>query len=218
VHVVKAQGITAERSGIMTGGWQTDREHIYTELTRAREETQIYVAREDLGEQGFDIGAMERLAERMQRSRAQEASITKRLAERITGRHHTPDHGPERTTEPQHPVQREPERERTGERVIDTPQQIDDVERRAELMRDQGADEATIAKQIAKEHSDPDAKWTRTNQEEQGAVREIGNIVEEMRRRRPDRNPQIEQAIQEERDRQQAWERGTDPDRGFEIE
>jgi conjugative relaxase-like TrwC/TraI family protein len=81
VHIVKAQGITAERSGIMTGGWQTDREHIYVELSRAREETQIYVSREDLGEQGFDTGAMERLAGRMQRSHAQQASITKNLAE-----------------------------------------------------------------------------------------------------------------------------------------
>ena len=52
VHVYKAQGITAETSGILTGGWQTDREHAYVALSRAREQTQIYVSREDLGEAG----------------------------------------------------------------------------------------------------------------------------------------------------------------------
>ena len=52
VHVYKAQGITAEASGILTGGWQTDREHAYVALSRAREQTQVYVAREDLGEAG----------------------------------------------------------------------------------------------------------------------------------------------------------------------
>ncbi len=52
VHVYKAQGITAEASGILTGGWQTDREHAYVALSRAREQTQVYVSREDLGEAG----------------------------------------------------------------------------------------------------------------------------------------------------------------------
>ncbi len=77
----KAQGITAETSGILIGGWQTDKEHAYVTVSRAREQTQIYTSREDLGEMGLDTGAMERLAERMKRSRAQEASITKNIAE-----------------------------------------------------------------------------------------------------------------------------------------
>ncbi len=81
VHVYKAQGITAETSGILTGGWQTDREHAYVALSRAREQTQIYVSREDLGEAGMDTGAIERLGERMRQSRAQEASIGKEIAE-----------------------------------------------------------------------------------------------------------------------------------------
>ena len=236
VHLHKGQGITAYKSGILIGGWQTDREHAYVAVSRAREETQMYVSRDDLGEMGMDTGAMERLADRMQSSRAQEASITRELAERQPQRQQT--------------AQREPEREPTSDRVIDTPEQIDDIERRAELMRDQGADEATIVKQIAQEGSDPDAKWTRTNQQEQGAVREIGNIIEEMRQRQldwdrqaqldrdrdtdgdpdrdadqpqqADRDPWIEQAIQQEQERQQAWEQGIDPDRdngrGFEIE
>lgn len=77
VHVYKGQGITAATSGILTGGWQTDREHAYVALSRAREQTQIYVSREDLGEAGMDTGAIERLGERMRRSGAQEASIAK---------------------------------------------------------------------------------------------------------------------------------------------
>ncbi len=86
VHVYKAQGITAETSGILTGGWQTDREHAYVALSRAREQTQIYVSREDLGEAGMDIGAIERLGERLRRSGAQEASISKGVDQRAAER------------------------------------------------------------------------------------------------------------------------------------
>ena len=86
VHVYKAQGITAETSGILTGGWQTDREHAYVALSRAREQTQIYVSREDLGEQGMDVGAIERLGERLHQSHAQEASIAKEADERSAER------------------------------------------------------------------------------------------------------------------------------------
>ena len=86
VHVYKAQGITAEASGILTGGWQTDREHAYVALSRAREQTQVYVAREDLGEQGMDVGAIERLGERMRQSRAQEASIAREVDEKAAER------------------------------------------------------------------------------------------------------------------------------------
>jgi len=82
VHVYKAQGSTAETSGILTGGWQTDREHAYVALSRAREQTQIYVSREDLGEAGMDTDAIKRLADRIRRSGAQEASITRDVAER----------------------------------------------------------------------------------------------------------------------------------------
>jgi hypothetical protein len=82
VHIHKSQGLTAETSGILTGGWQTDREHAYVAVSRAREQTQVYVSREDLGEQGMDPGAIERLAERIQRSRAQQATIAKETAER----------------------------------------------------------------------------------------------------------------------------------------
>jgi hypothetical protein len=76
-HVYKAQGLTADRALVLTGGWQTDRESSYVALSRAREQTDIYAAREDLGHQGIDSDAIERLAQRMDESRAQEASVTR---------------------------------------------------------------------------------------------------------------------------------------------
>jgi conjugative relaxase-like TrwC/TraI family protein len=85
-HINKGQGITAETSGILIGGWQTDKEHAYVAVSRAREQTQIYVSREDLGEIGLDVGAVERLGEKLKRSRAQEATITRNVAEREQAR------------------------------------------------------------------------------------------------------------------------------------
>jgi len=79
-HLYKAQGATVDRALFLTGGWQTDRERAYVGLTRARERTDVYVSREDLGEQGLDTGAIQRLAERMEHSRAQQASVTREPA------------------------------------------------------------------------------------------------------------------------------------------
>jgi ATP-dependent exoDNAse (exonuclease V) alpha subunit len=59
-HVYKAQGLTTQHSFVLTGGWQTDRERAYVVVSRARERTDIYVSREDLGDQGMDAGAIER--------------------------------------------------------------------------------------------------------------------------------------------------------------
>jgi hypothetical protein len=44
------------------------------------------VAREDLGEQGMDVGAIERLGERLCQSRAQEASIAREADEQAVKR------------------------------------------------------------------------------------------------------------------------------------
>jgi conjugative relaxase-like TrwC/TraI family protein len=131
VHINKGQGITAETSGVLIGGWQTDKEHAYVTLSRAREETQIYVSREDLSETGLDVGAVERLAEKMKRSRAQQATITKRLAndppeppgrstEQLTqtepATQATPDRNPERR------LQIEPATEATPDRTLEHPE------------------------------------------------------------------------------------------------
>jgi len=76
-HVYKAQGTTVDRALVLTGGWQTDRESAYVAVSRARERTDIFVSREDLGEQGLDPGAITRLGERMAESHAQQPSITR---------------------------------------------------------------------------------------------------------------------------------------------
>lgn len=102
VHVHKGQGLTAETSGILTGGWQTDKEHAYVAVSRAREQTQIYTSREDLGEQGMDTAAIERLAQRMQRSRAREATIARQTAAQ-RGEQPQPEHHPR-----QAPIRRRP--------------------------------------------------------------------------------------------------------------
>jgi conjugative relaxase-like TrwC/TraI family protein len=83
-HIRKGQGLTTETSQILAGGWQTDKENIYVSVTRAREQTDIYISRDDLGEQGLDTGTIQRLAEKMQRSRAQEASITHDTTQRTS--------------------------------------------------------------------------------------------------------------------------------------
>jgi conjugative relaxase-like TrwC/TraI family protein len=87
-HVYKAQGATVARAFVLTGGWQTDRERAYVALSRAREQTDIYVSREDLGEQGMDAGAIERLGEALSESHAKQASIATPLAERDPGQEH----------------------------------------------------------------------------------------------------------------------------------
>jgi conjugative relaxase-like TrwC/TraI family protein len=74
-HVYKAQGLTVDSAHAMIGGWQTDRERAYVAVSRSREKTEIYAAREDLGEQGMDTGAIERLGEAITESHAQQASI-----------------------------------------------------------------------------------------------------------------------------------------------
>jgi conjugative relaxase-like TrwC/TraI family protein len=118
VHVNKAQGITTETSGILIGSWQTDKEHAYVTVSRAREETQIHVSREDLGEQGLDTGAMERLAEKMKRSRAQQATITKNIADRSPERQQTAERENEHP-QPERASERLRAKRRPQDRVAD---------------------------------------------------------------------------------------------------
>ena len=76
-HVYKAQGLTSDRSLVLLGGWQTDRERAYVALSRARERTDVYVSREDLGQDGVDTDLIGRLADRVAVSHAQQASVTR---------------------------------------------------------------------------------------------------------------------------------------------
>jgi ATP-dependent exoDNAse (exonuclease V) alpha subunit len=64
-HVYRQQGATVERSIVLTGGWQTSKETAYVEATRARQRTDWYIARDDLGQDGQDPQRITRLAERM---------------------------------------------------------------------------------------------------------------------------------------------------------
>jgi conjugative relaxase-like TrwC/TraI family protein len=75
-HVYKAQGLTTNTAFALIGGWQTDRERAYVALTRAREQTNIYASRDNLGTQGMNPEAIQRLAEKIEQSNAPQASIT----------------------------------------------------------------------------------------------------------------------------------------------
>lgn len=81
-HVYKAQGLTVDRAHALIGDWQTDRERAYVAVSRSRERTDIYAAREDLGEQGLDAGAIQRLVEAIADSHAQQPSIATLAVER----------------------------------------------------------------------------------------------------------------------------------------
>jgi hypothetical protein len=74
-HIHRAQGATVTRTLIVTGGWQTSKEPAYVEASRAREGTDWFIAREDLGLEGMDSDRVERLAAKMSRSTAQVPSL-----------------------------------------------------------------------------------------------------------------------------------------------
>jgi conjugative relaxase-like TrwC/TraI family protein len=74
-HVYRQQGATVERSVVLTGGWQTSKETVYVEATRARHGTDWFIARDDLGNEGQDPQRITRLAQRMRGSHAQTPSL-----------------------------------------------------------------------------------------------------------------------------------------------
>jgi len=74
-HIHRAQGATVTRTPVVTGGWQTSKEPAYVEASRARQGTDWYVSREDLGVEGQDIDRIKRLAQNMRRSQAQTPSL-----------------------------------------------------------------------------------------------------------------------------------------------
>jgi conjugative relaxase-like TrwC/TraI family protein len=74
-HIHRAQGATVTRTLVVTGGWQTNKESAYVEASRARQGTNWFVSREELGIVGQDIDRIGRLAENMRRSYAQIPSL-----------------------------------------------------------------------------------------------------------------------------------------------
>jgi ATP-dependent exoDNAse (exonuclease V) alpha subunit len=100
-HIHRAQGATVTRTLVVTGGWQTSKEAAYVEASRARQGTDWYVNRQDLGTDGHDTNRIQRLARDMSRSRTQTPS----LAHRERPEHQRPltdlarsieDYGPQR--------------------------------------------------------------------------------------------------------------------------
>ncbi len=88
-HIHRAQGATVQRALIVTGGWQTSKESTYVEASRARQGTDWFVNREELGIEGQDPERVGRLAELMRSSRAQTPSLEHREL-------HEAELGPER--------------------------------------------------------------------------------------------------------------------------
>ncbi len=141
-HVYKAQGLTANSALTLIGGWQTDRERAYVALTRAREQTNIYVSKENLGTQGMNPEAIERLAEKIERSNAQQASITREPAHDRTITQ-TPD------VQPGNDLRPDPERSAERDGVRAAPQGPDpspppDERETIEITREQQPQERDI--------------------------------------------------------------------------
>jgi ATP-dependent exoDNAse (exonuclease V) alpha subunit len=74
-HVYRQQGATVERSVVVTGGWQTSKESAYVQASRAREGTEWFLAREELGLEGQDERRVTSLANKMRNSRAHTPSL-----------------------------------------------------------------------------------------------------------------------------------------------
>jgi conjugative relaxase-like TrwC/TraI family protein len=74
-HIYRQQGATVDRSIVLTGGWQTSKESSYVEASRAREGTDWYLARDELGTHGQDKDRIERLSHEMSETRSQTPSL-----------------------------------------------------------------------------------------------------------------------------------------------
>jgi ATP-dependent exoDNAse (exonuclease V) alpha subunit len=77
-HIHRAQGATVTRTLVVTGGWQTSKEPAYVEASRARNGTDWFVNRDELGAEGQDADRIERLAANMRRSSRQTPSLEHR--------------------------------------------------------------------------------------------------------------------------------------------
>jgi ATP-dependent exoDNAse (exonuclease V) alpha subunit len=116
-HIHRAQGATVTRTLVVTGGWQTSKEPAYVEASRARQGTDWFVSREDLGVEGHDTARIQRLAENMRRSHAQTPSLAHReMADRDYGTHFHRSIAPSRTS-------RIPGIVRTINRIVNPPAQ-----------------------------------------------------------------------------------------------
>ena len=77
-HVYRQQGATVDRAVIVTGGWQTSRESVYVQASRARYGSDWYIGREELDTHGHDERLIEQLAAKMRTSRTHRPSLEHR--------------------------------------------------------------------------------------------------------------------------------------------
>jgi conjugative relaxase-like TrwC/TraI family protein len=77
-HITREQGATVTRGVALTGGWQTSREGVYVQASRATDRIEFHVSREDL-DSPDDEGRVRQLAARVERSDAQTPSISQPL-------------------------------------------------------------------------------------------------------------------------------------------
>jgi conjugative relaxase-like TrwC/TraI family protein len=208
VHIRKGQGLTSETSGILAGGWQTDKEHMYVSLSRARERTDVYISREDLGEQGMDTGAIERLGERMARSRAQEASITKDIAEPTPERE--PD-TPALDSEPSAPSRQPQEATRTNEAAEPStkqPAQIDPTTR--------ATPEQIVDRPESERPAEPSQQHEPSDRTAEPAVQQSTETRMPSNATRGSES-EIQEVLKARRERQFEWQRAIDVDRSGDV-
>lgn len=77
-HVSTAQGTTVPKAYVVAGGWQTNRESLYVQLSRSQQGSHLFVDRQSLADDA-DAGALEELAHRAAQSRAKIAAATGEL-------------------------------------------------------------------------------------------------------------------------------------------
>ncbi|HZV73217.1 MAG TPA: hypothetical protein VFF79_05845 [Conexibacter sp.] len=115
-HVVREQGATVQCGVALTGGWQTSREGVYVQASRATDRIEFHVSREDL-DSPEDAERVQQLAARVERSDAQTPSISQPLEDPYRdpgeqrGREHVERFGPPRPPErlPAPAIDRAPE-------------------------------------------------------------------------------------------------------------
>jgi ATP-dependent exoDNAse (exonuclease V) alpha subunit len=104
-HITREQGVTVTRGVALTGGWQTSREGVYVQASRATDRLEFHVSREDL-DSPDDAERVQQLATRVERSDAQTPSISQPLHDPYRdpgeqhGRERVERFGPPRPPEP----------------------------------------------------------------------------------------------------------------------
>jgi conjugative relaxase-like TrwC/TraI family protein len=106
-HITREQGATVREGVALTGGWQTSREGVYVQASRATDRIEFHVSREDL-DSPDDAERVRQLAARVERSDAQTPSISQPLHDPY--RDPGDQHGAERVERyrPPRPPQRVP--------------------------------------------------------------------------------------------------------------